>query len=233
MIRTITVTVLIASTGSVAFAHGEGVDVLLREQDGRIFTGSYSHDTESVVEATERVFAFEWGEGGEGPNIADEPGFFAEAGTLAGLEWGVNFTDAVRVWNGTDFNTVSPDTVTFEFLGVEQDTPASAGGFTPGFGIPVGGGGFDDHFEIVLNAPTDGSVSGVYLISMEAFAQSPSARGSVLPGASDEFWFVGNFGADEAAHEAAIEYVEDVLVPAPGAAGLFALAGVVGVRRRR
>ena len=232
MLRTLTVSALIASTGSVALAHGEGVDALLQIEDDRIVIGSFDDSTESVVEQRERVFAFEWGEGGEGPNVADDPGFRALPGTLQGLEWGVNFTDAVRVWNGTDFSSVSPDTVTFEFLGAEQETPSTAGGTTSGFGIPVGGGGFDDHYEIVLNAPTDGSVSGVYLIAMEAFAQTP-ARGTIVPETSDEFWFVGNFGADEADHDAAIEYVEDVLVPAPGAATLFALAGVAGVRRRR
>jgi len=227
MIRTITVSALIAATGSVAFAHGEGVDVLLRESGGQIVTGSWSHDTDSVVEARERVFAFEWGND-EGANISDEPGFFAEPGTLNGLSWGVNFTDALRVWNGTDFDTVSPDTVTFELLGAEQDTPPSAGGFTGGFGIPVGPGGFDDHYEIVINAPA----SGIYLISMEAFAQS-AGLGAVVPETSEEFWFVGNFGGDEIDHEAAIEFVEDVIVPAPGAAALFALAGVAGTRRRR
>jgi hypothetical protein len=220
------------AVSSVALAHGEGVDVLLRVDDGQIVTGSWSHDTDTVVEARERVFAFEWGEGGEGPNIADEPGFFAETGTLAGLEWGVNFVDAVRVWNGSDFDTVSPHTVTFEFLSVEQDTPTTAGGFTQGFGIPVGSGGFDDHYEIVLNAPTDGSASGVFLISMSAFAQS-STLGASVPAASDNFWFVGNFGADEMDHEAAIEYVEEFIVPAPGAAALFAMGGLALARRRR
>jgi len=233
MSRTITiVSVASLAASSVALAHGEGVDVLLRVSDGQIVTGSWSHDTDTVVEARERVFAFEWGEDVGSPNIADEPGFFAEEGTLAGLEWGVNFVDAVRVWNGSDFSTVSPDTVTFEFLGVEQDTPTTAGGFTAGFGIPVGPGGFDDHYEIALNAPTDGSVSGVYLIAMQAFAQS-STLGADVPEASRTFWFVGNFGADEMDHEAAIEYVEDVIVPAPGAAALFAMGGLALARRRR
>ncbi len=231
MLRTVSiVSILAGSAASVAFAHGEDVDVLLRVVDGGLVTGSWSHDTDSVVEERERVFAFEWGND-EGANISDEPGFFAEPGTLSGFEWGVNFTDAVRLWNGSDFDTVSPDTVTFELLGAEQDTPSTAGGFTGGFGIPVGPGGFDDHYEIVLNAATDGSADGVYLIEMEVFAQDP-ARGSA-PATSETFWFVGNFGADELQHEAAIEYVEDVLVPAPGAGALFALAGVGAVRRRR
>lgn len=232
MIRKILLaTALAAGTTSTALAHGEGVDALLQVVDGRLVTGSFDDSTESVVETRERVFAFEWG-GIEGPNIADEPGFRALPGTLAGLEWGVNFVDAVRVWNGTDFSTVSPDTVTFEFLGVEQSTPTTAGGFTAGFGIPVGGGGFDDHYEIGLNAPTDGSVSGIYLISLQAFAQSPTL-GSLVPEASDTFWFVGNFGASELDHEAALEFVEDVLVPAPGAAALLALGTLTATRRRR
>jgi hypothetical protein len=216
------------TVSAAALAHGEDVDVLLRDVDGQLVTGSWSHDTDEVVSLNERVFAFEWGEGAEGPNIADEPGFFAQAGTLAGLSWGVDFVDAVRVWDGTDFDAVSPDTVTYEFLGAEQTTPTTAGGVTEGFAIPVGSGGFDDHYEIVLNAPTDGSVSGVYLISMRAFAEGAGA-----PGESETFWFVGNFGADELDHEAAIEYVEDVIVPAPGAGALLALGGVALTRRRR
>lgn len=228
MLRTASIIVLSGSAASIALAHGEDVDVLLRVDDGALVTGSWSHDTDSVVEERERVFAFEWGND-EGANISDEPGFFAEAGTLSGMEWGVNFIDAVRVWNGSDFSAVSPDTVTFELLGAEQDTPTTAGGFTAGFGIPVGPGGFDDHYEIVINAATDGSANGVYLISMQAFAND-TARGATL--SSESFWFVGNFGGDEMDHEAAIEYVEDVLVPAPGAAALFGF-GALAARRRR
>jgi len=230
MLRNVFTVALTASLSSVALAHGEDVDVLIRAENGLLTTGSWSHDTDSVVEENERVFAFEWGND-EGANISDEPGFFAEAGTLAGMNWGVNFVDAVRVWNGSDFDTVSPNSVTYELLGAEMDTPGSAGGFTPGFAIPVGGGGFDDHFEIVLNAPLDGSADGVYLISMELFATTDALGGA--PANSETFWFVGNFGGDEIDHEAAIEYVEDVLVPAPGAAGLLALGGLIGARRRR
>ncbi len=230
MFRTITVSVCTASFASLALAHGEGVDVLLHVVDDTLVTGSWSHTGDTIVEERERVFAFEWGNG-EGENISDEPGFFAEAGTLAGMSWGVNFVDAVRVWNGSDFSAVSPSTVTYELLGAEMDTPGSAGGFTPGFAVPVGGGGFDDHFEIVLNAPLDGSADGVYLIAMELFA-TDSVRGGV-PANSETFWFVGNFGGDEIDHEAAIEYVEDVLVPAPGGAALLALGGMAAARRRR
>ena len=231
MLRTVLTVSAVASVSSAALAHGEDVDVLLQVLDGDIVTGSWSHDTDSVVEERERVFAFEWGND-EGANISDEPGFFAQPGTLDGLSWGVNFVDAVRVWDGSDFDAVSPNTVTYELLGAEQTTPTEAGGVTGGFAIPVGAGGFDDHYEIVLNAPTDGSADGVYLIAMQVFSVPTSERAGV-PADSQTFWFVGNFGADELDHEAAIEYVEDVLVPAPGAASLLALGGLVGARRRR
>jgi len=230
MLRTVFTVSAVASLASAALGHGEDVDVLIRVDDGALVTGSWSHTADSVVEERERVFAFEWGND-EGANISDEPGFFAEAGTLAGMNWGVNFVDAVRVWNGSDFSAVSSSTVTYELLGAEMDTPGAAGGFTPGFAVPVGGGGFDDHFEIVLNAPLDGSADGVYLIAMELFATSDTLGGT--PVNSETFWFVGNFGGDEEMHEAAIEYVEDVLVPAPGSAALFALSGLAATRRRR
>ena len=226
--RIIVSTIAGLAVSGAAFAHGEGVDALLQIEDGGIVIGSFDDDTESVVELRERVFAFEWGENPGAPNIADDPGFRALPGTLAGLSWGVNFVDAARVWDGSNFDTVSPNTVTFEFLGGEQETPSTAGGTTAGFGIPVGPGGFDDHYDIILNAPTDGSVSGVYLISLRAFAEGAGA-----PDESDTFWFVGNFGASELDHEAAIEYVEDVLVPAPGAGALLAMGGAALLRRRR
>jgi hypothetical protein len=50
---------------------------------------------------------------------------------------------------------------------------------------------------------------------------------------SDSFYIVFNQNSDEAVHDAAIDYVREFIVPAPGAAGLLAVSGLVAMRRRR
>jgi len=204
-------------------------DVLLLpdESTGSVRTGAFDDSTESVVSMNERVFPAEFGEADPGqPYFADEPGFRALPGDFAGGEWGFNLLDAARVWDGSDFDAISPYSMTLNF-GPSPDvtSPPSADGFEPGFTIPVPANGFDDHLNLFLDVGTD-SPTGVYLLTLEVFATGFDP--------SEPIWFVMNAGAEESVHEAAIEYAENVLVPAPSGVAVAALGigGLMGRRRR-
>ena len=175
-----------------------------------------------------RCFAGEFGEVGI-PNFADDPGFFSDS-LPAGLELSFNILDAARLWDGSDFDAISPSTLTLtQAAGVpgaaSVTTPGSAGGFVGGFAFVTadGGGVIDEHVDILLDAPAG---VGVYLLNLQ-LVDTSGALGSSAP-----FWFVMNNGASKAEVEAAKAYVESVIVPSPGT-GLLAMAGLLGLRRRR
>lgn len=204
-------------------------DVLLLpdETNGVIQTGAFDDDTESVVSMNERVFPAEFGEADPAqPYFADEPGFRALPGDFDGGEWGFNLLDAAREWNGANFDTISPFSMSIDFGPSPTITsPPNADEFVPGFTIPVPAGGFDDHLNIFLDVGAS-SPTGVYLLTLEVFATGF--------GASDPIFFVMNAGADEAAHEAAEDFVRNVIVPSPGPAALalLSIGGLAGRRRR-
>ncbi len=218
---------VVGAVSQVSLAQ-EHVDVLLLPSgDGTsIVTGSYDDDTMMQVAPSERVFGAEFGEADPmDMNFADEPGFQSFDPSFDGLDWGFDIVDAVRVWDGSDFDTVSPLTMTLEF-GFSVTSPVMAGGTTPGFDLPIPVGGFHDHLDIFLDAPDQTAAhDGVYLLSLNARVTGFNS--------SDTYWFVMNRGLDEEVHDAAIDYVRDVLVPTPGAFATFALAGVVFHGRRR
>jgi hypothetical protein len=86
--------------------------------------------------------------------------------------------------------------------------------------------GLDLHPEFTLSGPgaTD-PANGIYLAAFRV-----SAAGF---GQSDTFWIVFNLGMPEADHEAAVEWVESNLVPAPGALAMLALGTVMARSRTR
>lgn len=218
-----------AGVAGVGVAGADGLDVLLLPDfvNGVVTTGSFNDDTGMVVSTNERVFAGDFGEADPmNPNFADDPGFRALPGDFDNSYWSFNVIDTVFVWNGTDFSAVSPYGMTINFgPSPDVNTPAAPGGFAPGFQIPVGTGGFDDHLNIFLDAPMDGSADGIYLLTLEVFAEGLDP--------SDPIWFVMNRGLSELEHDAAIDWVTANLVPAPGAAALLGLAGLTALRRRR
>ncbi len=214
---------------TAASVQATGLDVLLLRDDvnGRIRTGSFFDPTETIVSLNERVFEAEFGETDPmQPNFSDEPGFRALDGDFDGGFWGFNFLDAVRVWNGSDFSTISDYTISASFgPSPTITTSAVAGGFVAGFNIPVGAGGFDDHLELFLDAPGDDSADGIYLLTLEVFSNDL--------GASRPIFFVFGRGVDEFDLDLAVDYVRSSVIPTPGAFGLLALAGVASLRRRR
>lgn len=243
--RTTTLLAILAGAlGASAALARQHSDTLLQADHalGRVTTGAFDDATKMVVSTDERVFAGDFGETDPlQPNYSDEPGFRALAMTFAeGDQWGLNITDSVRVWDSAsgNFDTLSPFTITLGFGPLSATSPASPGGFTPGFPITVATtGGFDTHLDVYLDAPgLDAAeldapgrgapmADGVYLLRLSAFATGLNA--------SDDFWFVMNRGLDEAEHDRAVDYVREFLVPAPGGAATLACGVIALVRRRR
>ncbi len=139
---------------------------------------------------------------------------------------GIGFTlyKALRTWNGSDFSTVAGPTINIEFGPNSVTTPLTDGpieGFT--FAVPASGG-FDEHWDFILS---DVNATGIYLLEFELWSTDPTVA------RSERTWIVLNYGQSEADHDAAIEYAEENLVPAPGAVALLGVAGLMASRRRR
>jgi hypothetical protein len=226
---------LVAAASGAAFA---GEDVWVTIQNGRIAIGEADKGTNPITFTPGvRVFEAEFGELPLFPNLADEPGFYTE--TLpAGAGIGFNIVDALRSWNGMNFDTIPTQTMSIfgePFPdGDVATTPGSAGAFVPGFQFieADSNGFFDDHPVFQLNNQAD----GIYLLSLDLFTDVPGIANS------ETFYIVfgsnldGTFGDDkafDAAIDAAVAYVNNVIIPTPGTAGLLGLAGLMACRRRR
>jgi MYXO-CTERM domain-containing protein len=225
MFRTVIASALAFSLAPVALA-GEGGDVLILPDSvsGAVRTGAFDDATESIVNTNQRVFFADFGEADPlQPNFADEPGFRGLASDFGdGSSWSFNITGAVGLWNGADFSTPSPFTIS---LGFGPASVTSAAGSVSGFSVPVSGDdGFDDHLDVILDAPTDGTADGIYLLRLSI----------AVPGFadSDEIWWVLNRGLSETEHDAAIDFAR-ANVPAPSSALALLGAGLLAGRRRR
>ena len=80
---------------------------------------------------------------------------------------------------------------------------------------------FDLHPIYSINPAAD---AGSYLLEFTAVMDGFTS--------SDSFWIVFNLGMDDEEFEGTVEWVEDNLVPAPGALALLGLTGLAGRRRR-
>lgn len=220
MRTTPTATIALAVAGSVAqstLAH-EG-DIGLKIVDGGIVTGIVEDGPggEFVIPG-QRVFAGEMFEFG-GRIYADEPGLFAAAGEFPDSDLGFDFASPVQRWTGSEFASAT-QTFTLEFGPLSATSPLA--GSAPGFGIGVGPAGFDEHYDFYLN---DAETS-VYLLALD-FSSSDAGIGG-----APTTYLVFNNGEDEMVHDAAIDYVQDVIVPAPSTLALLGI-GAMALRRRR
>lgn len=215
-----------ASMTGAAFSHGG--DIGFKIVGGSLKTGSVLDDgSGEYVLPGQRVF------GGEmliSDGVSDEPGFYAEAGTLhSGDLISFSVRKALRVWNGTDFNSIADETMRIEnpagtaFVETPLTDPSSPIAAGWGFAFPASGD-LDEHPIYYVNGRT---VPGIYLLELEL---TTSQAGIIN---SPSFWVVFNDGGDESQHDAAIGWTQDNLVPAPGAAALLVFGGLIPTRRRR
>lgn len=207
---------------------GPDTDLGLIVTDGHLATAEWDH-VAGVIGSPTRVF------GGAlsvvaGVAFGDEPGYGAPSGTFT-APGAVRFhlTAPIQAWDGSAFVgssvrlQIEDDAGSFSIWSPQSNLdPAST------FELPVGTSQVHQHYSNYLFAADQTSLpgTGVYLASM--FVDAPGLNLSASP----TFWIVFNFGADEATHEAAIAWANDVLVPAPDLAPAL-LALPLMVRRRR
>jgi hypothetical protein len=222
----LTALIVCGAAASFALGHGEDADYGLAIIDGVTSVGLGDHDSGTITGFGERVFAAEMSLVGANW-FAGEPGIFIEEGSLADdTQVGFTLTSALLYWDGTgavNFTQAS-NAMTLSFGPASVSTAFNnnpVAGFTINYDADQVGG-FDEHFDYTIDASAG---AGIYVL----------ANTFSLTGASDSevIFTVFNAGLDEALHEEAIEYVESVLVPAPGATGLLALAGFGVMSRRR
>lgn len=212
-----------------ALAH-EG-DIGVRVEGGAITTWLVGEVGDPPAEGflyPERVFGADLVfDAGFGLPTIDEPGFASfDEPALHGRALRFDIAAPLRVWSGGldgDFGALSPvrlgvgsDELDLDFI-LTPDTETVVPGHTLVFP-----GDFDFHFDLRLQ----GDAQGIYLLAMQI-----ANPGGPL-GTSDTVYIVLNYGLDEAEHDAAIEYVVERVVPAPGT-GLLAFAGLAFARRRR
>jgi hypothetical protein len=208
-------------------AHAHFGDIGVRPNAGGRLETYLVDEAFRGLSPVERVFGADLGSIEFGPFGVDDPGYFTDS-LAEGAVVGFNILSPLKKWNGAGFDAGIPETLQVGyFVGTPGEiTRFTGAGFVSGFDFAtVSGGGFDEHLSYILFGDGGDPSDGVYLLELELTSDSY--------GPSDPFWIVFNLGLDEEDHDAAIDWVEDNLVPAPGAAGALALLGVAAVRRRR
>lgn len=208
----------ILACASFAYAQGEPhIDPFIWAQNGQLQTASWAASTDTIVDSTARVFGADFGEDPTFPFATEDPGI---GSNLLGSTINFNVLTGLSNWNGSEFVSFTDATVTAEFGGASGNT--TIGG---GFSFLVGEG-LHLHPSYFINGVSGlDPANGIYLVSLNATSSQYAA--------SNTFWFVFNLGESEEEHDAAIDWVNTNLVPAP--AGLIVLLGgfPIGLRRRR
>ena len=201
---------------SAAIATDPHTDVLLRLPPGgtRFTTGAYDFNGGQVVATDARVFRGAFGEAGQ-PDFTDDPGFTAPSGSLpTAMLVGFDIVDAVRIWDGADFDALSPSTITCERFTSFVTSPPGAGQTAPGFWLDTtgGSGGVHVHMSYYLDPPVN---PGVYLLTLAVRTNHPTIEN---PEPIFIVFDASNAGGS-AEVDAAVAYVEALLAPEPTCPG--------------
>lgn len=197
---------LLGVTPSFAQVHR---DVHLYVDGGALTIGAFDFDAGGAFIPDLRVFPGVFGETANGTN---DPGFNAAAGTFPqGTLISFNILDALRKWDGTDFDAIPTERLFLSLGGSNRQTPATAGTFVAGFNITaaLANGSLHQHINYFLTSPFS---SGIYLLKIELKAGNIAEPS--LP-----IYLVFRQGTDTMAHEAGLEYVERVLLAPPTCTG--------------
>ncbi len=200
-----------------AFAAAEAphADIFVWAEGAQLRTASWDHGTDQIIDLSARVFSADLGEDPDFPFAIDEPGI---GSNLVGTTLNMRLLPSLSRWSGEGL-TSCDQFLSLSFGG--QSASTSVGGFVS-FLVSAG---LDLHPDYVLSGaaeadPTDGVYIATFAFAAEGFVESAP------------LWVVFNLGADEADHDAAIDWVQANLVPAPGALSLLAFMGVGRGRRR-
>lgn len=217
--------------GLSATVLADGLDIGIRNVAGRLSTIGVEGEPPTQVFGTEelRVFGVDLGWDALDSIVkAEEPGLASNDPGVLGRSLRVDIRAAARAW----------DVATQSFVATTQTLSTGKAPAFPFFSTPatdtlVQTNAFvvsdDFHFDWILIGATQSVGSGIYLVELGLVDVSPT--GGLLPSAS--YWAVFNYGLTETEHDAAIDWVQTNLVPAPGAGVLLAGAAMLAGRRRR
>ncbi|MEX0676843.1 MAG: PEP-CTERM sorting domain-containing protein [Pirellulales bacterium] len=218
-------------------ARAQHDDVVPYEFGGKVATGGHD-DVLGTDHVVERVFGYDFGEDLMDPFVIGDPGFnngafaigvYPNDGLLpANKTLGFNVLTNLQYWDGTGGVSFAAAPVDVE-LGLRRgsNTVLVSGtgqsGTVPTIGS-TGPGRLHVHLESQLNY-TDGTdpdppnaPDGIYLVALElALPDSGLAD-------SDPIYVVYNSNLDEEVHDAAIDWVQENLVPEPASWALMAAA---------
>ena len=159
-----------------------------------------------------------FGEDKEFPYAIDEPGIggvAADVGLALGDNILLSLASGISVWNGSGFSSSSTEMT----VGFGPNTVSSKNGGDLSFTVT------EDYDYHPIFSIAETSAVGSYLLQFSVSVDGLTS--------SDPFWIVFNQGMDDELYEESVEWVEGNLVPAPGAIGLLAMAGLASSRRRR
>ena len=227
-------TLVLLSVAGVAggVSAGELGDVGLLFQNGQLITALGDDVDESFSDIGERVFGAEMSF--DGANWSgDDPGFFtnddtsrpnADGGIAVGSNIAYETVAALRQWDGSTFTTTSAQLA--QIQGLDTILTPTTDSIVGGYDYDYAGGAFDEHPDYAIV----GGDAGIYLWQIDFILSD--ASGNELD-RSDTAFLVFNAGIDDPTFDLALEYVENVIVPAPGAFGALAFGGLLAARRRR
>jgi len=249
---------VIASAGASAFA--QPAHMYLTEDNGSLVSNLWVDNDPGMIgppnaaggDITPGVRAFSaelGGIPGFGPQNAGQtihPGVF---GDVEGTTIGVQMTDALRVWDGSDFDAVSGDDAGEERMQVSGfTTPAGNDPLNPATAVTATAAGqvvnldsnwitagevITEHLQFtltdsggtVLTETQADALSEIYLVTIEFTSPTLGSTGDI-------YLTLGqNVTSGELA--AAQSFVQNVIVPSPGALPVLGMFGLAAARRRR